>query len=275
MNSCDDTLEFGEITVDMFLEAIKDFSPCKGSGCEKVSSKLYIDSFKVLVDQYVHLFNLSITKGIFPADWKLGTVCPIPKKGDKTQMNNIRPVSLTHIVGKVIEKIVNKYLVQYLEDNQLLSNCQFGFRKGRSTTECVLELLYPISDALDKGMYVVCVFLDYKKAFDSVDHEMLLYKLRTFGIEEGGLKWFDSYCNGRIQQVKCDGVFSSKLFISTGVPQGSILGPTLFSLYVNDVVNLPLSKLVISIPKTKALCIGSPTLLNRAKVKPKNQLQDC
>lgn len=101
------------------MEAVKDLSPCKNSGVEKISSKLYIDYFRVLVDQYVHLFNLSISKGIFPADLKLATVCPIQKRGDKSQMSNIRPVSLTHIDGKALEKVVNKYLVEYLDDNQI------------------------------------------------------------------------------------------------------------------------------------------------------------
>lgn len=153
-------------------------------------------------------------------------------------MNNIRPVSLTHIVGKVLEKIVNKYLVQYLEENNFLSPSQLGFRKGCSTTDCILKLLYHVSTALDSGLYTTCIFFDYKKAFDSVDHVMLLEKLRCYGISHVGLKWFESYCNGRVQHVKVDGRFSNKLSISTGVPQGSILGPTLFSLYVSDVVNL-------------------------------------
>lgn len=310
----DDVFEFGYVTVEMFIDAIKDFSPCKNLGCEKINSKLYIDSFKVLVDQYAHLFNLSISNGIFPLDWKLATVCPIPKEGDKTQMGNIRPMSLTHLVGKAMEKIVNKYLLQYLEDSCILSKQQFCFCKGCSTVDCISELLYFITDSLDKGMYTACTFLDYKKAFDSVDHSLLLKKLHNYGVSQLGLEWFTSYCNGRIQQVKCDGTFSSKLPISTGVPQGSILGPTLFTLYVNDVVNLPLNgqillyadeivlfnsninlealveccsadlakitnwsnfnKLVISAPKTKALCLGSPNLLKKVKEKP-NRFLPC
>lgn len=141
-------------------------------------------------------------------------------------MSNIRPISLTHIVGKVLEKVVNKNLVLYLEDRPLLSHKQYGFRKGCSTTDCIMELLHHISFAL----YTTCVFLDYKKVFDSVEHTMLLDKLRCYRISQLGLDWFESYCKDQIQQVKCDGKFSRKLPIGNGVPQVSILGPALFTL---------------------------------------------
>ena len=181
-----------------------------------------------------HLTNLSLAQGIFPNELKIGNVVPIHKAKDVAVFSNYRPVSVLPAFSKLFEKIMYNRLIQFINENKLLYKYQFGFQKGKSTEMALIILLDKITEALDQGKYVIGVFLDFSKAFDTVDHSILLQKLERYGICGLYLDWFKDYLSNRKQCVTYNGCQSSYQTIKCGVPQGSILGPLLFLLYIND-----------------------------------------
>lgn len=185
-----------------------------------------------------YILNLSLSSGIFPHDWKIAVVCPIFKSGSKYSVDNYRPISLLGVFSKLLEKIVNKRLVKYLESNKLLSANQFGFRSGLSTEDAVSLLTTAVTSHLDNRLSCVGFFLDLAKAFDTVSVPILLKKLESTGIRGIALEWFQSYLSERRQCVKVGGFTSSLQNLHFGVPQGSILGPTLFLIYINNIHKL-------------------------------------
>ena len=196
--------------------------------------KVYKYMVPHIVEPMVHIVNLSLKTGIMPAACKVAIVSPILKGGDVDDPNNYRPISILPLLGKCIEYFVNQQLSDYVEQNGLLTDNQYGFRKDHSTTFLMLELFDKIFMAKESGKKPAIVFLDIKKAFDSVNHDVLLKKLKHYGVDGYVIKWFESYLTNRLQCTKLKGMYSSALPICTGVPQGSILGPILFSLFIND-----------------------------------------
>ena len=184
------------------------------------------------------IFNLSLTVGIVPDSLKIAKVTPIYKSGTKDDMSNYRPISVLPLFSKILERCVFNRVIKFLDKCNIIIDNQFGFRPKYSTSFALVDFLYNVLNALDRKEITIGLFLDLSKAFDSLDHHILLDKLYCYGFRGIVHKWFESYLSNRKQYITNDGCKSDLMTIRCGVPQGSILGPLLFILYVNDICNV-------------------------------------
>ena len=224
------------------------FSPVSSNNVQKLIMLLKnkscpINTYPVKVIKFLsnllspileNLINASLSLGYFPKSFKLARVVPVHKSGPKTEINNYRPISILTIFCKITEKVAKFQLDHYLTSFNLLSNSQFGFRQKFSTSDAINHTLQNVYNNLDNGKLVFSIFLDFSKAFDCVVHDKLLDKLSMYGVRGVTLQWFRSYLQDRQQFVSVNGVNSDVCSIDRGVPQGSILGPLLFLIYIND-----------------------------------------
>ena len=225
-------------TTEQEIKQILNNVKCTAAGIDEIPPKLLKLTSNAIASPLSHLINLAFTQGVFPNKLKIAKVIPIYKKGDKRDVRNYRQVSVLPAFSKIYEKALTYRFTQYLENNNILSDYQHGFRQNRSTETALTQFASHVYKCLDTKLHAAGVFLDLSRAFDSLDHDILLDKLNHVGIRGLPLQLFKSYLNNRVQTVFCNNNYSSMCNIRQGVPQGSILGPIMFLLYINDIVNV-------------------------------------
>jgi len=226
-----------DVNVDVaaVIQQINLLDTSKANGPDDISNRLLLACGSSLAISLEIIFTKSLSTGVFPKLWKTANVVPIYKnKGEKCDPSSYRPISLLSTISKIFEKLIYNYLYNFLTSNNLLYKLNSGFKKGDGTVNQLLHVTHQIYKNFDEGLKSVMVFLDFRSAFDSVWHSGLLLKIKSIGIGGTLFNWFESYLSNRTQRVVLDGASSDTKVIQCGVPQGSVLGPLLFLIYVND-----------------------------------------
>lgn len=210
----------------------------KASGPDGIPAVVLRACAAELSPALTRLYRASYRTGVVPESWREANVQPIPKKGDRSDPTNYRPIAITSVMCKVMERIINAQLVRYLEDHSLISDRQYGFRHNRSTGDLLAFVLHRWGEAIDRRGEALAVSLDIAKAFDRVWHRGLLSKLPAYGLPGNLCSWISGFLHGRRMRVVVDGHASALMSVNAGVPQGSVLSPTLFILHINDMLSL-------------------------------------
>ena len=224
-----------DVSAAEIIHACENIAPKTSYDVDGIQQKIVISDIEILAPVIAHLVNVSQKTGIFPDKGKTARVIPVYKnKGSKDTFDNYRPISLLPVFSKILEKLIYNKVFDFLVRYQILFESQYGFRKERNTTHATLDFIKTIEEAIESNQYAIGVFCDLSKAFDTLNHEILLQKLDHYGIRGTANMWFRSYLTDRKQYVELNSKKSSTLPLLTGVPQGSILGPLLFLIYIND-----------------------------------------
>ena len=227
---------FRFIGIKETVALVKSLKLNKSSHVDSISMKYLRDGLLITVTELCHILNESVKTMRMPSSWKKATITPVPKNGQSKHMVDYRPISVLPAPSKIIERAIYNQLVYHLESHGLLDNRQHGFGKDHSTSSAIYTLTQYIYESLDRRNYVCCVYIDYSKAFDTLDHGIFCKKFRHFGLNNTVIEWCRDYLRNREQCVKVDESVSAPNKITYGVPQGSILGPLFFIMYVNDII---------------------------------------
>jgi hypothetical protein len=243
------------VTVHELLLTVNGLQSKKSKDCLGLNMSLIKDLFPNIVNPLLDICNKSLQQGIFPDKMKVAKVIPIFKAGDKSCYSNYRPISLLPQFSKILEKIYTNRLDNFLSKHEIISTNQYGFQKNCSTSAAVIELVEQITDNIENNLITAGIFIDLQKAFDTVNHDILLRKLEHYGIRGVALDWAKSYLTNRQQYVTVNEINSDKRRIECGVPQGSVLGPKFFLIYINDISHISdLLKFILFADDTTILC---------------------
>ena len=252
------SLLFSDVNSENVIDACKKFTKKSSTDAQGFHQNIVLQDVDLLAPVLAHLINCSQKTGVFPGNAKIARVIPVYKnKGDKHLYENYRLISLLPIFSKIMERLIYNKVFDFFVRYEILFESQYGFRSGRNTCHATLDFVKTIEDAIEQNSYSIGVFLDLSKAFDTLNHEILLMKLSHYDIQGKEWQWFQSYLHGRCQYVELNGHKSTTMPLETGVPQGSILGPLLFLLYINDLPSATKLKCVIFADDTNLLVSGN------------------
>ena len=216
-----DSFHFSPVTAKFVLDELKKLQISKSTGLDMIPARFLKDGARISYEPLKYIIDLSLMSSTFPNDMKMAKVTPLYKKKDKTDVSNYRPISVLSVVSKILEKSVHAQMEKYFQEKKLIYKFQSGFRTGYSTETCLIHLTDFIRNEISQGRMVGMVLLDLQKAFDTVNHTILLKKLEVLGLDSACVKWFRSYLSNRHQVVTMQTVLSDSLPIKWGVPQGA------------------------------------------------------
>ena len=231
------TFKFQSLCEADVFYALQTMDSFKATGADNIPAKVLKIAAPYISKVVTNIFNASYMSGKFPSIWEVAKVTPLYKGGLKTERDNHRPISVLPCISKIQESFANSNLQAFAQNVGLISQHQYAYVKHSSITVALIRAVDAWKLAIDKGEKVVCAFLDLRKAFDVIDHDILLHKLKQHGVKDNELEWFRSYLSSRRQFVVSGGAESDHRNITHGVPQGSVLGPTLFNIHIDGILN--------------------------------------